>query len=82
MPIIVQKFGGTSVADIEHIHNVAQKVKNEIDLGNQVVGSPGLCSFRSFVPFRLLTQKILNKQVLRSREKKKLSSRERSSGDN
>ncbi len=37
MPIIVQKFGGTSVADIEHIHNVAQKVKNEVDLGNQVV---------------------------------------------
>ena len=37
MPIIVQKFGGTSVADVEHIHNVAQKVKNEVDLGNQVV---------------------------------------------
>ena len=37
MPIIVQKFGGTSVADIEHIHKVAQKVKNEVDLGNQVV---------------------------------------------
>ena len=37
MPIIVQKFGGTSVADIERIRNVAQKVKNEVDLGNQVV---------------------------------------------
>ena len=37
MPIIVQKFGGTSVADIKHIQNVAQKVKNEVDLGNQVV---------------------------------------------
>ena len=37
MPIIVQKFGGTFVADIERIHNVAQKVKNEVDLGNQVV---------------------------------------------
>ena len=37
MPIIVQKFGGTSVADIERIQNVAQKVKNEVDLGNQVV---------------------------------------------
>ena len=37
MPIIVQKFGGTSVADIEHIRNVAQNVKNEVDLGNQVV---------------------------------------------
>ena len=37
MPIIVQKFGGTSVADIERIQNVAQKVKAEVDLGNQVV---------------------------------------------
>ena len=37
MPIVVQKFGGTSVADIERIQNVAQKVKAEVDLGNQVV---------------------------------------------
>jgi aspartate kinase len=36
MPLIVQKFGGTSVADIERIRNVARKVKKEIDLGNQV----------------------------------------------
>lgn len=34
--LIVQKFGGTSVANIERIRNVAQKVKKELDLGNQV----------------------------------------------
>ena len=36
MAIIVQKFGGTSVADIDRIRNVAQRVKKELDLGNQV----------------------------------------------
>ena len=36
MALIVQKFGGTSVADIERIRNVARKVKKELDLGNQV----------------------------------------------
>jgi len=36
MALIVQKFGGTSVADIERICNVAQKVKKEHDAGNQV----------------------------------------------
>src|SRR6202012_4392049 len=36
MPLIVQKFGGTSVANIERIKNVATKVKKELDLGNQV----------------------------------------------
>jgi aspartate kinase len=36
MALIVQKFGGTSVADLERIRNVARKVKKEIDLGNQV----------------------------------------------
>ncbi len=35
--LVVQKFGGTSVANIERIRNVAQKVKRERDLGNQVV---------------------------------------------
>lgn len=30
------KFGGTSVADIERIKNVARRVKKEIDAGNQV----------------------------------------------
>ncbi len=37
MALIVQKFGGTSVANIERIRNVAGKVKKEIDAGNRVV---------------------------------------------
>ena len=36
MARIVQKFGGTSVGDIERIKNVATKVKREVDQGNQV----------------------------------------------
>ncbi|MCW9034590.1 MAG: aspartate kinase [Rhodospirillales bacterium] len=36
MARIVQKFGGTSVGDVERIKNVARRVKSEIDLGNQV----------------------------------------------
>ncbi len=36
MTCIVQKFGGTSVADVEHIKNVARRVKEEVDRGNQV----------------------------------------------
>lgn len=36
MACIVQKFGGTSVADVERIRNVALKVKQEYDAGNQV----------------------------------------------
>ena len=36
MARIVQKFGGTSVADVERIKSVAQRVKNEVDAGNQV----------------------------------------------
>ena len=36
MARIVQKFGGTSVADIDRIKTVAQRVKNEVDAGNQV----------------------------------------------
>lgn len=34
--LIVQKFGGTSVANIERIRNVANKVKKELDAGNRV----------------------------------------------
>src|SRR3954463_13153222 len=37
MARIVQKFGGTSVADIERIGNAAGRVKREVDSGNQVV---------------------------------------------
>ncbi len=34
--LIVQKFGGTSVKDIDRIRNVATKVKRELDAGNHV----------------------------------------------
>ncbi|MFJ5758236.1 aspartate kinase [Neobacillus sp. NPDC093182] len=37
MGLIVQKFGGTSVGSVERILNVAQRVKDETDQGNQVV---------------------------------------------
>jgi aspartate kinase len=33
---IVQKFGGTSVADVERMRNVARKVKREVDAGHQL----------------------------------------------
>jgi aspartate kinase len=36
MARIVQKFGGTSVGDVERIRNVARRVKAEVDAGNQV----------------------------------------------
>src|SRR2546430_11558155 len=36
MPRIVQKFGGTSVADLERIRNAAGRVKREVDAGNEV----------------------------------------------
>ena len=36
MARVVQKFGGTSVADVERIHNAALKVKAEVDAGNEV----------------------------------------------
>ena len=36
MALIVMKFGGTSVADIERIQNVAAHVKREHDAGNKV----------------------------------------------
>lgn len=36
MAVIVQKFGGTSVANVERIRNVAKLVKKEVDKGNQV----------------------------------------------
>ena len=36
MARIVQKFGGTSVADIGRIKSVAEYVKSEVDAGNQV----------------------------------------------
>ena len=36
MPSLVMKFGGTSVADIERIRNVARHVKREVDAGHEV----------------------------------------------
>src|SRR5215469_9438965 len=36
MALIVQKFGGTSVADVERIKTVARRVKREVDAGNRV----------------------------------------------
>ena len=37
MPRIVQKFGGTSVANIEAVRSMAKKVKAEVKHGNEVV---------------------------------------------
>jgi aspartate kinase len=37
MALIVQKFGGTSVADVDRIRNVAERVKASYDAGNQIV---------------------------------------------
>jgi aspartate kinase len=36
MARIVMKFGGTSVADLDRIRNVADRVKREVDAGNEV----------------------------------------------
>ena len=36
MALIVQKFGGTSVGDLDRIRNVASSVKSEVESGNQV----------------------------------------------
>ena len=37
MALIVQKYGGTSVADLEHIARVAERVRRAAEAGNQVV---------------------------------------------
>ncbi|MCX7899181.1 MAG: aspartate kinase, partial [Methylocystis sp.] len=36
MSRLVMKFGGTSVATVERIHNVARHVKREVEAGRQV----------------------------------------------
>jgi aspartate kinase len=36
MAVVVMKFGGTSVANVERIKNVARHVKREVDAGNKV----------------------------------------------
>ncbi|PCJ74566.1 MAG: aspartate kinase [Rhodobacteraceae bacterium] len=37
MPLLVMKFGGTSVADVDKIRNVARKVQREVDNGYRVI---------------------------------------------
>ncbi len=37
MPRLVMKFGGTSVADLDRIRNVANKVQREVDNGYEVI---------------------------------------------
>ena len=59
MARIVMKFGGTSMAGIERIRHVANLVKREVQVGNQVAGVlddtvnglvPGLLPSRSATP--------------------------------
>ncbi|MCB2137610.1 MAG: aspartate kinase, partial [Rhodobacteraceae bacterium] len=37
MPLLVMKFGGTSVGDLARIANAAQKVKREVERGYDVI---------------------------------------------
>ena len=37
MPVLVMKFGGTSVADLDRIANAARKVQKEVDRGYDVI---------------------------------------------
>lgn len=52
MAVVVQKYGGTSVGDIERIRNVANRVKATRDAGNDVLV---VVSARSGVTNRLVT---------------------------
>ena len=36
MAVVVMKFGGTSVANVDRIRNVAQHVQREVNAGNKV----------------------------------------------
>jgi aspartate kinase len=40
MTVLVMKFGGTSVANVDRIRNVARHVKREVDAGNKVAVVP------------------------------------------
>jgi len=51
MALIVQKFGGTSVRDLDRIHHVARRIKSDCDAGHQVVI---VVSARSGVTNRLI----------------------------
>ncbi len=60
MPLIVQKYGGTSVGDVDRIKNVARRVKETYQAGNQVVV---VVSARSGVTNELIARaKALNPQ--------------------
>ncbi len=60
MALIVQKYGGTSVADLDRIRNVASRIKAEKDAGNDVVV---VVSARSGVTNRLVADALeLNPQ--------------------
>lgn len=37
MPCLVTKFGGTSVADVDHIKRAASRIKEEVERGNDVI---------------------------------------------
>ncbi len=37
MPLLVMKFGGTSVADLARIENAARKVQAEVERGYDVI---------------------------------------------
>ncbi len=37
MPCLVTKFGGTSVADVDHINRAASRIKEEVERGNDVI---------------------------------------------
>ncbi len=37
MPLLVMKFGGTSVADLARIENAAKKVQAEVERGYDVI---------------------------------------------
>ncbi|MFT6106606.1 MAG: aspartate kinase [Rickettsiales bacterium] len=66
MSLIVQKFGGTSVGDIDRIKKVALKVKKEIDLGNKVVVVVSAMSgvTNKLVEYCNQVSKLQNKQAL------------------
>lgn len=58
MALIVQKYGGTSVGDVDRIRVVAQRIKDTVDAGNQAVV---VVSARSGVTNRLIERaKALN----------------------
>ena len=51
MAVVVQKYGGTSVGDIDRIKNVASRIKATRDAGNDVLV---VVSARSGVTNRLI----------------------------